>query len=169
MNTNFVEITPFDIEKNTFTQKGKDSMLVTAKKDDSVNTMTASWGGLGVMWNKNVAYVVIRPQRYTKEFVDCSESFSLTFFDKDFKDKLIYLGTVSGRDEDKISKCQLTISYENNIPYFEEANLVLFCKKLFATDYKEENFIDKEIMSKNYPNQDYHTLYIAEITKVLTK
>ncbi len=169
MNTNFIEIAPYDIEKNTFTQIGKDSMLVTAKKDDSVNTMTASWGGLGVMWNKNVAYVVIRPQRYTKEFVDSSDYFSLTFFDKEFKDKLIYLGTVSGRDEDKISKCQLTTSYENNIPYFEEANLVLLCKKLFASDYKEENFIDKEIMSKNYPNKDYHTLYIAEITKVLKK
>ncbi len=169
MSTNFVEITPYNIEKNTFTQIGKDSMLVTAKKDDKVNTMTASWGGLGVMWNKNVAFVVIRPQRYTKEFVDSSDCFSLTFFDKEFKDKLMYLGTVSGRDEDKISKCQLTTNYENNIPYFEEANLVLFCKKLFASDYKEENFIDNEIMSKNYPNKDYHTLYIAEITKVLIK
>lgn len=169
MNTNFIEITPYDIENNTFTSIGKDAFLITAKKDDKVNTMTAAWGGFGVMWNKNVAYIVIRPQRYTKEFVDSSEYFSLTFFDNEFRDKLMYLGRVSGKDEDKISKCQLTTIYEDNIPYFEEANLVVFCKKLFATDYKEENFIDKDLMNKIYPSKDYHTLYIAEITKVLKK
>lgn len=169
MSTNFVEITPYDIEKNTFTCIGKQGCLVTAKKDDKANTMTAAWGGFGVMWNKNVAYIVIRPQRFTKEFVDSTDCFSLTFFDKEFQDKLMYLGRVSGRDEDKISKAELTTIYENDIPYFDEASLVLFCKKLFATDYKEKDFIDKEIMSKNYPNKDYHTLYIAEITKVFVK
>ena len=169
MKGNFIEIAPNDIEKNAFTSIGKEWFLVTAKKDDKINTMTAAWGGFGVMWNKNVAYIVIRPQRYTKEFVDFSDYFSLAFFDKEFKDKLSYLGTVSGKDEDKISKSNLTTVYDNEIPYFEEANLVIFCKKLFATEYKEENFIDKDIMNKIYPSKDFHTLYIAEITKVLTK
>lgn len=169
MNTNFIEITPHDIEKNTFTAIGKDCFLITAKKDDKVNTMTAAWGGFGVMWNKNVAYIVIRPQRYTKDFVDFSDCFSLSFFDKEFKDKLAYLGTVSGRDEDKISKAELTTVYEDNVPYFDEANMVVFCKKLFASEYTDDNFIDKELITKNYPNKDYHTLYIAEITKVLKK
>lgn len=169
MNNNFIEIKPTDIERNTFTQIGKEYMLITAKKDESINTMTASWGGLGVMWNKNVAYIVVRPQRYTKEFVDFSDHFSLCFFNGEIKDKLAYLGTVSGRDEDKIAKAGLTSICEDNIPYFEEAKLVLFCKKLFATDIKEDNFIDKDIMNKNYPNKDFHTLYIGEITKVLKK
>lgn len=169
MNTNFIEIKPYDIEKNTFTAIGKDCFLITAKKDDKVNTMTAAWGGFGVMWNKNVAYIVIRPQRYTKEFVDFSDCFSLSFFDKEFKDKLAYLGTVSGRDEDKISKAELTTVYENDIPYFDEANMVVFCRKLFASEYTDDNFIDKELITKNYPDKDYHTLYIAEITKVMKK
>ena len=103
MNDNFIEITPYDIKNNTFTCIGKDGCLITAKKDNNINTMTAAWGGFGVMWNKNVVYIAIRPQRYTKEFVDNSDYFSLTFFDKEYKDKLMYLGTVSGRDEDKIS------------------------------------------------------------------
>lgn len=169
MNKNFIEITPNDIEKNTFTMIGNEYMLITAKKDDKINTMTAAWGGLGVMWNKNVAYIVVRPQRYTKEFVDFADSFSLSFFNGEIKDKLAYLGTVSGRDEDKITKSGLTAIFEDNIPYFEEAKLVLFCKKLFISEFKEDNFIDKEIMNKNYPNKDFHTLYIGEIKKVLKK
>lgn len=169
MNKNFIEIAPNDIEKNTFTLIGNEYMLITAKKDDKVNTMTASWGGLGVMWNKNVAYIVVRPQRYTKEFVDFSDCFSLSFFNGEIKDKLAYLGTVSGRDEDKITKSGLTTICEDNIPYFEEAKLVLFCKKLFKSEFKEDNFIDKEIINKNYPNKDFHTLYIGEITKVIKK
>lgn len=169
MNKGFIEIKPTDIERNTFTQIGKEYMLITAKKNDKINTMTASWGGLGVMWNKNVAYIVIRPQRYTKEFVDFADCFSLSFFNGEIKDKLAYLGAISGRDEDKIVKVGLTTICEDNIPYFEEAKLVLLCKKLFASDIKGDNFIDKEIMNKNYPNKDFHTLYIGEITKVLKK
>lgn len=169
MSTNFIEIAANDIEGNTFTQIGKDFMLITAKKGDKINTMTASWGGLGVLWNKNVAYIVVRPQRYTKEFVDFADNFSICFFNGELKDKLAYLGTVSGKDEDKISKAELTTACENNIPYFEEAKLVLFCKKLFVSDIKEENFIDKETMNKNYPNKDFHTLYVGEIIKTIKR
>ncbi len=167
MSTNFIKITAHDIERNTFTQIGKDFMLITAKKGDKINTMTASWGGLGVLWNKNVAYIVVRPQRYTKEFVDFADDFSLCFFNGELKDKLAYIGTVSGRDEDKITKVGLTTACDDNIPYFQEAKLVLFCKKLFASDITEDNFIDKETMIKNYPNKDFHTLYIGEITKIM--
>ena len=103
MNT-FIEITPESLEKSPFQLIGKEWMLVTAEKDGIVNTMTASWGGLGVMWGKNVAYVVIRPQRYIKEFIDGSDTFSLTFFAPEFKKQLSYLGSVSGKDEDKIKK-----------------------------------------------------------------
>ena len=106
-------------------------MLVTAGNEEKVNTMTASWGGLGVMYGKNVAYVVIRPQRYTKEFVDREDTFSLSFFDKEYRKTLNYLGTVSGRIENKIEKSGLTLVYYNGTPYFDEENNVLICRKLF--------------------------------------
>lgn len=165
----FKEIKPEEFDKNPFKLIGKDCMLITAEKDGKVNTMTAAWGGLGVMWRKNVAYVVIRPQRYTREFVDNSDSFSLTFFGGGKKEMLDYLGTTSGRDEDKIEKSNLTVIYDDGIPYFEEAAEVIFCRKLFAQDYRPESFIEKEIIDDCYPGSDFHTLYIAEITKIFTE
>lgn len=161
--TNFKEIAPEQFDQSPFKLIGSDWMLITAKKEDKVNTMTASWGGLGFMWNKNVAYMVIRPQRYTKEFVDHSESFSLTFFDDSFKKDLAYLGAKSGRDEDKIAKTSLTVAEHDGIPYFEEAKVVIFCKKLYAQEMKPENFIDQSLNQTWYPESDHHTLYIAEV------
>lgn len=165
--TKFKEIRPEEFTYSPFELIGESWMLITAKKDGKVNTMTASWGGLGVMWNKNVAYIAIRPQRYTKEFVDSADSFSLTFFDESFRNTLSYLGTKSGRNEDKIKKSNLTVVYDNDTPYFEEANISIFCKKLFAQEYKPESFIDQELNEKYYPESDHHTLYIGEITKIL--
>ena len=165
----FTEIKPEELNQNPFQLIGKDWMLITSEKDNKTNTMTASWGGFGVMWGKNVAYIVLRPQRYTKEFVDNTDSFSLTFFDEGFKKQLGYLGSVSGRDEDKISKCNLTIQHSSHTPYFEEGDLAVICKKLYAQDFKPECFIASELDNKWYPEKDYHTLYIAEVEKVLIK
>jgi flavin reductase (DIM6/NTAB) family NADH-FMN oxidoreductase RutF len=136
-----------------------------------MNTMTANWGGLGIMWNKEVAYVVIRPQRFTKEFVDEATTFTLTFFAEDYKKKaLTYLGKVSGRDEDKIAKAGLTICKdEEGVPYFAEAESVFFVKKLFVQPMVAESFLDKEIISQWYPEGDFHHLYIAEVCKVMIK
>ena len=117
---NYKEINPIDLNESTFRLIGHDWMLVTAAHNSRVNTMTASWGGFGVLFNKNVAYIFVRPQRFTKEFVDGSDRFSLTFFDKSFKKELSYLGTASGKDEDKISKAGLTTLYLVETPYFEE-------------------------------------------------
>lgn len=153
--------------KNAFQLIGKDWMLITAEKDDKVNTMTAAWGGFGVMFGKNVTYIVIRPQRYTKEFVDNSSTFSLSFLDNRFRKQLNYLGTTSGRDEDKISNSNLSINHEDNTPYIEEANLVIICGKLYTQDFSSEHFIHTELDEKLYPNKDYHTLYISEIEKIL--
>ncbi len=165
----FIEISPEKFDQSPFRIIGHDWMLVTAKKADKVNTMTASWGGLGVMWAKNVSFIVIRPQRFTKEFIDSSEQFSLSFLDSSFKKQLGYLGTVSGRDEDKIGKTELTVSYDNGVPYFDEAKTVIICKKLYAQEYKPECFIDTELDSKFYPDSDHHTLYISEVQKILVR
>ena len=165
----FIEITPESLDKSAFQLIGKDWMLVTAEKEGKVNTMTASWGGLGVMWGKNVAYVGIRPQRYTKEFVDASDTFSLTFFAPEFKKQLGYLGKVSGRDEDKITQSGLTVAHSNETPYFEEASLVLICKKLYKQAFTPDGFIAQELDEKWYPNKDYHDLYIVEVERVLVR
>lgn len=164
----FREVDIKDFRINPFDLKDK-WMLISAEKSGVANTMTASWGGLGIMWNKEVAFVVIRPQRYTKEFVDNSEMFSLSFFNESFKKELSYLGKVSGRDEDKISKTSLTLGSDNNTPYFEEAETVIFVKKLYIQPMDSQFLLEKEIDTRWYPDNDYHHLYIAEIKKIITK
>lgn len=160
-------ITADQFRKNPFQLIGKDWMLITAGNKEKANTMTASWGGLGVMYGKNVAFIVIRPQRYTKEFVDREATFSLSFFDKEYRKVLNYLGTVSGREEDKIGNSGLTLVDYEGTPYFDEANHVLICKKLFCQPLNIENLLDEKLVRTWYSGGDYHTLYIAEITKIL--
>lgn len=166
---NFKELNFSDFKVNPFEKIGKEWMLITAKKGEQVNTMTASWGGLGVMWGKNVSFIGIRPQRYTKEFVDSSNTFSLCFFNSEYKEKLTYLGTVSGRDENKIKKSEFTIDIIDNTPIFKEANLVLICKKLYKQILDPNCFLDKTLTSTWYPKNDYHDLYVSEIQKILVK
>lgn len=165
----YKKIRPEQLDKNIFYLINDEWMLITAEKDNKINTMTASWGGFGIMWNKKVANIVIRTNRYTKEFVDGSSTFSLCFFNKEYKKTLAYLGSVSGRDEDKIAKSNLTINHIDGTPYFEEADMVIVCKKLYAQEMKPECFIIKELDSENYPKKDYHTLYISEIEKIYRK
>lgn len=166
----FQEIKPTELKENVFDLIGKQWLLVTAgKPDDSCNTMTASWGGLGVMWGKNVAFLVIRPQRYTKEFIDRSETLSISVLPDGYKKQYGYLGSVSGRDEDKIAKAGLTVLRDGGTPYFEEARVSMICRKLYAQPYDPEAFLDKKVDADCYPQKDYHTLYICEIEKVLVK
>ena len=94
-------------------------MQIPAGNGEKVNTMTASWGGMGVIWDEDVVCIFVRQTRYTKEFIDGSDYFSLGFFDEEYRKKLAYLGKTSGRDEDKINKAELTVKHENDIPYFE--------------------------------------------------
>lgn len=163
------EILHENFNENSFNLIGSDWLLLTAEKEGKANTMTASWGGLGILWNKKVAYIFIRPQRYTKEFVDSADRLSISVLPNDYRKELGYLGRVSGRDEDKISKANLTVKEYEDVPYFEEARLTMICKKLYAQELKEECFIDKEIIDKCYPQKDYHTMYVVEIEKILEK
>ena len=165
----FNKITPKEITRIPFTLIGDDWMLVTAEKDGKANTMTASWGGVGILWGKTVATIYIRPQRYTKEFLDSAGRFTLSILGAEHKKTLGYLGSVSGRDEDKIAKSGLTLSHENEAPYFEEAEMVLVCKTLYKQEQKPECFLDKESLDQWYEAKDFHTMYIAEIETVLKK
>lgn len=151
---------------NAFEKIGKQWMLITASDGEKVNTMTASWGGFGVLWGKNVAYIFVRESRYTKEFIDKSDKLSLSFFSEDKKQMLGYMGKVSGRDEDKIAKMGLNVKFVDEIPLFEVASQTLLCKKLFAGPISPENFLDKEIDSKWYGDKDYHTMYVVEILEI---
>ena len=165
----FHKVDPKTLGENVFSLIGDKWMLITAGSRERCNTMTASWGGLGVIWGAPAATCYIRPQRYTKEFVDAGETFSLSVLDEEYRKTLNYLGTVSGRDEDKIAKAGLTVEHEGATPYFGEANTVLVCRKLYAQNYDPACFIDKSCDEKCYPDKDYHTMYIAEVEKVLVR
>lgn len=154
-----------DINLNPFTTIGKDWLLISAKNGDRVNTMTASWGGLGVIWNKNVATVYIRPQRYTREFVDQSDYFTITCF-KGYKKELGVLGSKSGRDGDKIAEVKFDLEMVDDQPTFKQGTMCLVCKKLYRGKIEPDSFIDSSLEQKNYPAKDYHYLYIGEIEAV---
>lgn len=164
----FKEISPNELNLNPVAEIGERWMLITAEKDGKANTMTASWGGVGVMWNKPVVTCYIRPQRYTREFVDSAEYFSICFFDDEYKDALTLCGKYSGKDFDKISKSGLTVASDGKAPYFEQANTVLVCRKLYRQEMKPECFIEPKL-DANYPSKDYHIMYLGEIVQCLKK
>ena len=158
----------FDVKAlcfNPFERIGRDWCLITAGREGSFNTMTASWGGVGILWNKEVATCYIRPQRYTKEFVDREELFTLSFFPDGYRKALNLCGTVSGRDHDKPAEAGLTPLFTDGAVSFKEADLVLVCRKLYAQPMTEQSFTDKSVLERNYPTRDLHTIYIGEIIK----
>ncbi len=166
----FKHIGTSDIDCNFFDAIGDEWMLITAKDKNTgkYNTMTASWGGIGVIWKKRVFCCVIRPQRYTYEFAENSDIITLSFFGEGYRSALNFCGTKSGRDYDKAKETGLTPrdDIEDGV-YFDEAKLVLVGRKLYAGDLDEDCFIDKSIIPACYPGKDYHRAYICEITDVL--
>lgn len=164
---NFQEIKPGELTKNPFNMIGKEWLLIAAEKEGKANAMTASWGGVGIMWGKEVAFIVIRPQRYTKEFIDKEELFSVSFLKDGHRDALKLCGSVSGRDHDKIKEAGLTPVFIDGVPAFEEADTILICRKMYRTSMNPADFIDKDADSKFYPEKDYHDMYIAEIVKAV--
>ncbi len=161
------EIKPDQLRENPFSLIGQEWMLITAQKEGKTNTMTAAWGGLGFLWGKNVAFLFIRPQRYTKEFVDGTDMVSLSFLGEGYRKELGYLGKVSGRDEDKIAESGLHLAFEDETPYFAESRMVMLGRKLYAQEMDPSCFIEKECLEQWYPDRDYHTVYVVEIEKVL--
>lgn len=147
---------------------GKDWMLITVKDGEGANAMTASWGCLGELWNKPVAVCFIRPQRYTFGLAEQQDRFSLAFFDEQYRDALRLCGTKSGRDCDKLALAGLTASDVDGVSVINEARLVLICKKLYVDYIREEGFLDKSLLA-NYPQKDYHKIYVAQIEQVLIK
>ncbi len=159
------QIDPKTILDNVFSLIGDQWMLITAGNAERCNTMTASWGGLGVLWGRPVATAYIRPQRYTYEFVERSPAFTLSFFDESFRPQLNLCGSKSGRDVDKVKACGLTVQTgADGAPFFAEARLVLVCKKLYWQDLDPSHFLDSGIEA-HYPGRDYHRMYIGAISE----
>lgn len=166
------EIPVSELNFNPFSLIAEDWMLVTAgTQETGYNTMTASWGHLGSIWGhgggKPTAVIYVRPQRYTKEFVDREPVFSLCFFDKSYRSALGYLGSHSGRDGDKVAHVGFTPVFADGTTYFAQAKLVLVCRKLYQAPILESGFVDRDVMEDCYPKRDFHDLYIGEIQKVL--
>jgi len=161
-----------DFNTNIFASWDKQWFLLTAgdfAKND-FNTMTVAWGSFGTMWNKPFAQVVVRPTRYTLSFMEKYDTFTLTAFDRTFRNALQLLGSKSGRDGDKISESGLTPIASQRIaaPAFKEANLILECRKIYWQDFNPKHFIDRSI-EKNYPRKDYHRIYFGEVLTILEK
>lgn len=160
-------------KEDAFQLIGKEWMLITAGDSTSYNTMTASWGGLGWLWNKPVAFIFVRPERYTHDFIEKNDRLSLSFFSEDYKPALQICGTKSGRDGDKVKEAGLSPkSLESGVMTFDEARMVLDCKKLFKTEMTEAAFMDKELYARWYhdqPGGGLHTIYVVEIENVYAK
>lgn len=160
-----------ELEFNPFTVIGKEWMLINTKTEDEVNTMTASWGGMGHLWNKNVVFLFIRPQRYTKKLMDEDNvKVSVSFFGSEHKKELGYLGTNSTYDvKDKIQKSGLHLIEEDGVVSFEEATLTLEVEKLYRQTLTEDCFLNKKVDEDAYPKHDYHDVYVCEIKRVFRK
>lgn len=163
----YVEISPYELD-NALKLIGKDWMLITVQDGEGANAMTASWGCMGVLWNKPVAVCFIRPQRYTYGLAENEERMSLAFFGEGYREALSLCGSKSGRDCDKLSLAGLTVSDVYGVPVIDQASTVIIGKKLYADDLKEDNFVDKAMLD-NYKSKDFHRIYVLEIQKVLIK
>lgn len=164
----FVELDPLELQDNMFRRIGREWMLITAGKPEKFNTMTASWGGVGVLWNTNVTFSFVRPSRYTYTFMEQEKYYTLSFFGADCRRALQFCGSKSGRDVDKVAETGLTPVFDAPAPYFAEAELVLVCRKLYTQDLDTERLLDPALMA-NYKDGDVHRMYVGEITKVLRR
>lgn len=168
--SDFREFVPEALSDNVFKLIGKDWMLVTAGGAEDFNTMTASWGGMGILWGKPVAFVFVRPQRHTFGYVEAASHFTLSFFDEDYRDVLNFCGTHSGRDVDKASETGLTpTAVGDQGVVFAEARLAMVCRKLYAQDLSAASFVDQQIIDQAYPARDFHRMYVGEVVQALMK
>lgn len=168
--THFNDISPLDIRDNPFQLVGREWMLITAGSLDLFNTMTASWGTFGHLWERDVAICYVRPQRHTYGFMERNSVYTLSFFDETWRKALEYCGTHSGRDVDKMAQTGLTpFATPGGAVGYEQARLILECRKLYTGDITEAGFIDRALMDEVYGRRDFHRFYVGEITHALMR
>ena len=165
----FHSIDARELNDSQFTNLQKTLMLIAANDGEKCNAMTAGWGGAGVIWGKPSVSCFVRPQRYTRELLDREEYFTLSFYSEEHREALNICGSDSGRDVDKVQKCGFTVHRAAcGAPYFEEADLVIVCKKKLAQPLDPATMTE-EVKEKWYARKDYHIMYVGEIVEVLKK
>lgn len=163
-------IDPKELAVNAVKMYDDDWMVVSAGNKESMNLMTISWGGLGELWNKPVATVYVAPQRYTYQFLEREEYYTICRFDSTYRDKLTYLGTKSGRDEDKVKGSGLTVRFtERGNPMYEEANLVIECRKIYHDNFRPERLQQEQLDWYEDRQVDPHGIFIGEIVDMWVK
>lgn len=162
------EINIRELKDNFVKMISNDWALLSAGTKENFNTMTVSWGGIGELWGKDVCFVFVRPQRYTFEFMEQNDFFSLSFFGGEYKKELGICGSKSGRDIDKIAETGFSAIDLQNAVGYEQAKVNVVLKKLAYQDMKPDGFIDESIMN-NYANNDFHRVYVGEIVKVVVE
>ena len=163
----FKEISAKEIKGNLISAIADEYMLITAGDREKYNMMTAAWGSVGEMWGADCAIAQVRPQRYTMEFIEKSDYFTLSFYG-DNKDLHKICGSRSGRDCDKTALTGLTPAFDGDAVYFKEARLVLICRKQYVQKMEKDCFTDDAPL-KWYPNDDLHYQIYGKIEKVLVK
>lgn len=165
----FEEIDFLKIPVEVFNLIGKRWMLITAGDFENHNSMTASWGGFGVLWHKPVVSLYVRPQRYTKKFLDKEDLFTISFYEDRFKNELSFFGTNSGKDVNKDEKTNFKPKNFFNATSYEQASLVFVCKKLYCNQLNPDGILNPEIKTNFYKQKDYSFLYVGEILKAFSK
>lgn len=159
----FEEIAPTELD-NAVRMIGQEWMLIVTedRAQGRANAMTASWGCMGVLWNKPICVCFVRPQRHTYGLCEQSERFSIAFLGEQYRSALRLCGRESGRDTDKLKATGFTAETVDGVTAIAEAEILLVCRKLYVDDLKENCFLDP-VLLENYKEKDYHRIYVCEI------
>ena len=151
------------IDMQPFTTLGNDGVLIVGGDQNNSNPMTISWGFFGIMWGMPVAIVAVRSTRYTYEFMNKVNEFTINWLKDENKNALMICGTQSGRDIDKYAESNITPIESDEVvtPSIKESKLVLECKTVFTTDLENGNFLDENVRAMYV--DDFHKLYFGKI------
>jgi flavin reductase (DIM6/NTAB) family NADH-FMN oxidoreductase RutF len=156
-----------DVVTKAFQNIGNEWALLATGDAKHYNAMTISWGSLGFIWQRPVITVLVRPQRYTHEVIDKFERFSVSFYNRKYREALNILGTQSGRDTDKIAQSGLSPVFVDSVPTFKEAYLTVIARKIYRGQLESAGFLVPQVDEEFYPKKDHHTVYLAEVLETI--
>lgn len=165
----FTVIRPEEWQESAFELIGRRWMLIGTENEHGVNAMTASWGGFGVLWDRPVIYLWVRPERYTHTLLEEAGKFSVNILPESQRETLKICGSVSGSDEDKIERCSLTVRHREGIPYFAESRMSALCRLVYEQPMEAGACCDYTMLESTLEKGNLHTLFIGEITSLLRR
>ena len=164
----FKELSIDQFKINPFTVINDDWFLITAGDKSKYNTMTASYGAMGICFGKEIMTIYVRPSRYTYEFLENNDYFSICFFDEIYRHGLNVCGNLSGRTSNKVEVAGFTPEFKEKAPYFSEAKTVFICKKVLTHEFNKKDFVNSKVFDSCYDEgEELHTMFMGEIVKVL--